>query len=342
MSGDSSKSESNTVTTQTPWAPAAPYLKGSLKSAANLFAQGPAQYTPWSQVQGLDPMQKQAMQGVMDYTNSGDTQKFMNTASGATQDLIRGGNNTQAFAQQGVNQLGGYLGNNRTMDSSKVTNQMAYGDNTNPYLEANTKSALNSMSSNFLQNTLPGMRRQASGDGSFGSSRNEMAEGQALGALDNQMQQKANEMYQADYWNNEQNRVGALGTISQQQNNQAQFNQSMLNQGTQQKLSNQQAGLANYLQTLGMPLNMIQSQLGIGQQQFDQDAAQLKDASNRWNFQQGSGWDNLAKYRALLDPSSKYTATTSNESSSTPSDATGNALATAATLAALYGAYSGT
>lgn len=309
------KEATNTTTVAQPWASAQPYLLQGLQSAANLAAQGPQKYTPWSQVANLDPMQLAAMRGTRNYVNAPGTQGFMNTAANGVQGLISGAlNPLQQMAMQGGGQALGYLTNNNMYDPATATNQMMYGNNQNPYLKNNVDSALRQLSNQFTTQTLPGMRREAIGNNSYGSSRNEMAEGQAGGDLARQMYQTASGLYGQDYNTQQQNAFNALGTAANQQYNQANLTNQLFNAGNQQNLNAQQIGLQNYQNALNMPLQMLQARGQIGQQQQNQNQAAINDAANRWNFNQNSNWSTIQQLASMVNGQAPYGSSTSGQS----------------------------
>lgn len=326
MSGGGGQGSGGTTTQQAyPYAPAMPYILQGMQDAANIFSQGPTQYTPWSQVSGFTPEQLAAQQGIMNYTGSQGTQEYIRNAQGATERQLRGGQNyVQPLMGGAQSQLGGYIGNNQLASNVGALNQLAYGDSTNPYTESQVRSSLDQLSNQFLSNTLPQLRRAAIGQGTYGSSRNALAEGQAGGALEAQMQQAANKANMEAYQTAENNRLGALQQMASQQNQGAQTAYNLLNQGAGTNLENIGQGLGSYIQALSMPLDMYNQQMQVGQAQQAQAQSEIGDATNRWNFQQNAGWDTLAKFKNLIDATSNLGGTSATSSSAPPSNIVGN------------------
>jgi hypothetical protein len=293
---------SNTSTSTQPWAPSQPYLLQGMQAASNLYAQGPQKYTPWSQVANLDPMQQSAMKGITNYTNSAGTHNAMTNAANAAQQLMTGTpNQIQQTAASGMGNLTGSLQNNTMYDPAQATNQMANGNNVNPYTQANVGSALQKMSNNFQMNTLPGMRHQAIGDGTYGSTRNEMAESQAAGSLANDMYGTANQMYGNAYNTAQNNSLTALGTTAQQQQAQNSLTGSLFNNGNNQNLTGQNIGFSNYQNVANMPLAMLQTQGQVGLQQYNQNQQQLGNATNAWNFAQAAPQNSLNQFQNMFN-----------------------------------------
>jgi hypothetical protein len=324
----SSGGSSQTETKQAyPYAPAMPYLLQGMQDAAKIYSQGGAQYTPWSQVAGFTPEQLQANQGILDYTGSNNTNQFVRGVQGATERQVGGGTNysnpLMPTAQQGVSN---YLGNNGLASNAGVLNQMAYGDNQNPYIETQVKSALDQLSNAFLSTTLPSLRRAAVGNNTYGSSRNQLAEGTAAGQLSGQQMDAANKMYMDAYQTGEQNRQGALNQIAGQQNQQAQNAYNLINQGAGTNLANTSQGLANYTQALAMPLDLLNQRLQIGTAQNTQAQNELNDATNRWNFNENSGWDSLAKFKNLIDATSQLGGVSSSTQMNPAPNVVGNVM----------------
>lgn len=314
-------------------------------NAANIYSQGPAQYTPWNQVADFDPFQKSAMNGITNYVNSSGTQNFMNTAANAVNSSISGNpNQTQQVANNGMGQVGGLITNNNLYDPSGALNQMAYGNNMNPYAQANANAAMQKISNNFSMNTLPGMRRNAIGNGTYGSSRNEMAEGMAAGNASNDMYNAASQIHGNAYNTAQSNSLNALGQSAQQQLNQANMTSSLFNSGNNQNLNRQSIGLSNFVNAANMPLQMLEQLGQVGLQQNQNTQNQLNDATNRWNFNQNSAWDNLGRFKQLLDGNAQYggsgTGNTSATSYAPPVNNASNimgALLSAASLASQFG-----
>lgn len=297
----------NSTSVKQPWAPAQPYLKEIMANAAKIYAQGPAQYTPFSQVANFDPLQLSAQNGITNYVNSSGTQNFMNTAANTAQNAISGNpNDTQNVANGGMSNVAGLISNNNMFDPAHALNQMAYGNNMNPYTAQNANAAMQKISNNFSMNTLPGMRRNAIGNGTYGSSRNELSEGLAAGNMANDMYNTSAQIYGNAYNTAQSNSLNALGQSAQQQLNQAGMTNSLFNAGNNQNLNAQSIGLQNFVNSLNMPLSMLEQLGQVGLQQHQQNQNQLNDATNRWNFNQNSNWDNLGRFKQLLDGNAQY------------------------------------
>jgi hypothetical protein len=340
------KQATNSTSVSQPWAPAQPYVMAGMEGAATLASQGPQQYTPFSQVAGFDPMQQQAMNGITNYVNAPGTQQFMNTAGTSAQNLVNGGNSTVSnVANTGVGNTLGYITNNNMYDPAAANNQMAYGDNTNPYLKGNVDSALRDLSNKFQTQTLPGLRHQAIGDGSYGSSRNEMTEGQAGGDLAKQMYDTATGMYSNAFNTQEQNRLNALGISANQQGTQANFNNGLFQTGVGQTFDGRSIGLNNYNNAVMAPLQLLQAQGQVGLQQQNQNQANINDATNRWNFAQNAPWNQVQQFKNMVDPNTTLGGSGSGQSysaqgvpnSNTAALATGGLLSAAGLAASFYG-----
>lgn len=340
MSGGSAPA-TKTVSQAFPYAPAMPYLIQGLQDAAKIYASGPAQYTPWSQVSGFTPYQQQAQQGILDYTGSQAARGLISDTQGATERQVMGGDNySQGLNPYAQSNLSNYLGNNQLASNAGVLNQMAYGDTINPYTESQVQSSLGQLSNKFMTDTLPGLRRAAIGQGTYGSSRNALAEGAAAGNLQSQMQQAANDINMNAYNTSEQNRFDALQQMAQQQNQNAQTAAGLMGQGANTYLNNLGQGLQYYKQALSMPLDMINQQMQVGQAQQGQTQAELADATNRWNFNQNQGWDALAKFKNLIDANNSLGVTSAATTTPPPSQNIGQLAGGLLQAGAMgYGAY---
>ena len=202
--------------------------------------------------------------------------------------------------------LTGYLGNNNTADSADAANRMMYGDNQNPYLKGNVQSALDSLSTQFRNQTLPGLRRTAIGNGTYGSSRNELGEAQAGANMQKQMFDTSAQMYADDYNRTEQNRFGALQNAMRQDQSRMGSIADMLGQGAQNDLNMRSLGLQGMQSALNGPMAMLQAQMDVGNQQYNQSQNELSDATNRWNFDQNAEWENLNNYNQILQGLAGY------------------------------------
>lgn len=315
MSGGSSQptvTSSSSASEASPWAPAAPYLEQAMQNAAKSYAGGPTQYTPWSQVAGFTPQQQSAQSGIQNYITSPGTQQYLQNVGQASSGQLAGGTNYfNPFVGQTQANIAGYVGSNNLQDNADVLNQMAYGEQVNPYLDTQVQGSLQNLSNNFLVNTLPSLRRQAIGEGTYGSSRNALEEGKAAGELATQMQNAANQAYMGDYATQEQNRMNALSQIAQQQQQQFNVGSNVLGNYINTNLANVGQGLSAFPQAIGMPLQQLGQLYQVGADQQTQAQNELADATNRWNYEQNAGWENLAKYAQLINPLASYGQSTS-------------------------------
>lgn len=304
--------DTQTSQTTTPWAPAANYQKQIASESERLYGLGPVQRTPWSQVAHFTPEQLAYQQGTNDYVNSNGVQNSLNNLNGSI-NRLSAPSSLSSVSQYGVPLLNGYMGTNSLADSSEASNRLMYGDTTNPYLEQNVQSALDNLSLNFKNNTLPSLRRGAALDGSFGSSRNELREAQNAAALQKQMFDTSAGMYQDDYNRMEQNRFNATqGALSQRQA-QMDFINRILGQGQVSDLANQDAMLNGMNLSLKTPLALLQKQLDAGNLQYTQDQNELQDATDRWNFNQVAPWENLQRFNGVINDLTGYGGTGSGK-----------------------------
>jgi len=290
--------------TNTPWGSSIPYLGDILSEAQRLNTLGGQSYTPWGQVANQTPDQIVYQTGVRDYVNAPGTQKFMSSGSDAIKNLMTQVGSGGALGQvgnAGAGKLAGLVTNNNLYDPGQATNQMMYGDIINPYLGKNVDAALQSQVQGFNINTLPGLRREAIGDGSYGSTRNMQTEGMAAGALDKQMTDTAGGMYQDAYNTAEGNRINALGIGSDQSITQAKLIQQIMDNASANSLASSGTSISHLPGIINAPLDLLAAQNTAGGQQFNQNQAQLDDATNRFNFDQTQPWDSLAKFAAIIN-----------------------------------------
>jgi hypothetical protein len=288
-------SPSQSSTTVEPWAPMQPYITGGYELAANQYAQGPAQYTPFSQAATLTPDQQAAINGTSDYVNSAGTQQMLNTQSNTVQGLMDGSTNPYGQITGQTNpMLAGYMTNNNLNDVSGGLNRFMYENTGDPGLQHSISNGMEQVNaalggaSGLLQNGSGFGRTIASNIANQGKSD---AGNKALGlGFDNQ----------------NTNRLSAIQIANGINNNKANLAGGLLtNQGSYDNNASN-LGFSQYANALQMPLGLLSQLNDAGGLNQTQAQTQIADAVNRWNFAQQSPYDALAKYAAAINPNKAW------------------------------------
>jgi len=219
---------STTTTTKEPWAEQIPYLTAGFDQASALYNKGVPNYYSGETLAGFSPAQAASQRGTANYVTG--------PRAGAQ----------QAYAEKA--QMGGLTGG---VDTSTFTPMM--------------ESLGRQMQGQLTGKVLPGIRQQMVQYQPGGSSRGDLVQSQAISSANQQMLNKAAEMYQGAY-QGAQSRVpeflrqypstlqapismyGSLGDVGKQQQalNQAAINNAM--QEYQYTAAAPQAALKDYMQ----------------------------------------------------------------------------------------------
>ena len=313
--GQTQTTPTSSTTATLPWGSLQPYLIQGYQEAAKLYSQGPEKYTPWSQVASQTPAQEQAIQGISNYVQSPALQQRMAGAQNVVSGLTSGANNPYAgLTGAGQQNVANYLGQNQLYNPSQGINRFMYQNTQDPTLMATLNKGLGAVSdiTGGLQGQLPmsnisgniaDKMRQATTAGTVANT---------LGAAYNQ--QNVNRMKAADMAN---------------QINRAQFGTSADILGAAGKYGSSATGMG--LQYANPVLSAPQLMLGelnrVGGYQQAQNQAQLADAVNRFNFEQAAPYNNLVRYRNLIqnstNPNWGVTSAQGTQSTWTPSAGNG-------------------
>ena len=235
------------VTTQTtePWDAQKDYLKAGFKQAADIYGKGPADYYPSATLAGFTPSETAAQKGIAGYVTGPRAAGQQSYAEGA---LTRG--------------LSGEI------DLTKFNPMMT---------------ALGSqMQSQLTGKVLPGIRQSMVEYQPGGSSRGDLVQSQAISAANQQMLNKAAEMYGGAYQGAQQRATqwggmypsimnaplstyGALGQVGEQQRGMQQeaINRDMAKY--QYDVTKPQSQLANYMSMISGDYGGTTTQVAPGQ-----------------------------------------------------------------------------
>ncbi|WAK01877.1 hypothetical protein [Methylobacter sp. YRD-M1] len=293
--GPRTQSPSASSETVNPWGPAQPYIKEGYAQAAKLYAQGPQQYTPWSQVTNLTPEQISHVNGVNQYVNSPGTQNLMNYTSNTVRDLMTGANNPYSqITNQVTPALSGYLSNNNLADTAPGINKFMYQNLSDPTLQNTISSSVQQVEDAFggvrdqIQNKYGFSQNIA--DNTFAQGKSDVVNSAFANAFDNQNANRLSAIKMTNAINNQR-----AGIASDLLTNQGQWGNNAAN-----------LGFANYTNAIQQPIGLLGELNKVGGVLQAQDQAQLADASNRWNFYQQAPYDLLAKYAAAINPNKQW------------------------------------
>lgn len=290
-----------------PWAATEPYISAGYQEAAKQYAQGPAQYTPWSQVADLNAISKGAIGGVEQYVTSPELLQKMGGAQQLVGSLLQGGDNPYAgLTGTAQSQLLGQL-SNQPMDPSQGLNRMMYQGTNDPALQAAMLKGgaiageYSPRVRSLLQNPIANKIAQNASD----AARAGIMSNNLANAYDLQNQQ----------------RIQALQTANQMQQAKTGLAGSLL--GAANKYGTQATGMglqyANPM--LNAPLAMLGELNKVGGIQQQANQGQLADATARWNYNQNAPYENLVKFRNMINPNPAWGVT--NTTTTTPGSGQG-------------------
>ena len=159
------------VTTTEPWKEQKPYLEAGFRQAADLYNQGPPSYYEGPTLAGFDPASQTAQRATLGYALGPRPQALQGAAEASLVRGLSGGVNTQVFDPM----------------VSNLADQMK---------------------TNLQMNVLPGIRQNLVQYQPGGGSRGDLVQANAIAAANQQMLNKASEMYAGAY-------QGAQGRVPQ-------------------------------------------------------------------------------------------------------------------------------
>lgn len=277
--GGGNNNEPQTTTTETnPWAPTQGAGKDIINMAGDLFEQSGGINGNWIDFNAP---------GMNDYLSGAYDKLGQNQALGNISNQLGG----LAGGLSGA--LGGALSNLEKASKGYSTYDVQnlrdtfLGDKS-AFLEDQNAAIMSGLKDQQAQ-AVGGIYGAAAGGGNVGSSRTQLATGEATGALSSQAQATMAGLQSQAY---DQSMAAATGQLQAQQ--QAQFQAAQQGFGAAQMGANiygQQAGIENQ-----MNQNMLQA--GLGQYNFDMMQAQMQ--YQNLMGQQNAGWKNLGLYNQMV------------------------------------------
>lgn len=191
--GGATKNSATTTSTQDPWKAQQPYLLAGFQGGANAYQD--AMSNPVYQGQlyaGLDPLQRQAVQGTANFANGMGADAANSTLS-ASMGMMNPSSQGMLNAGQGLIQASSVA-----PTQANIENAGAYANN--PFLNGAIDAASRDVTRNLTENVLPSINRAGSATGNTNSSRTGMAEGIALRGAQDRIGDIASTM-RGDAWN---------------------------------------------------------------------------------------------------------------------------------------------
>lgn len=186
-------SKATQTTTQDPWKVQQPYLLAGFQGASNNYQDAMKNpYYTGDLYAGLDPMQRQAIQGTQAFaTGQGAdaSNALLNTSMGMLNP-----------SSQGMLNAGSGLLNMAMSDPTQANTMAAGAYADNPYLNGAIDAASRDVTRNLTEQVLPGINRLGSATGNTNSSRTGIAEGLALRGAQDRVGDIAATM-RGDAWN---------------------------------------------------------------------------------------------------------------------------------------------
>tara|TARA_R100000306_G_C4360181_1_gene134848 strand:- start:495 stop:1340 length:846 start_codon:yes stop_codon:yes gene_type:complete len=248
------------ATTRTaPWDEQKPYLTAGFEEAGRLYGQGVPDYYPGPTLAGFDPSQTAAQQATLGYA--------MGPRVGALQD---------AAQQVTLGQMQGATPFTGGQMSDLLAGRVDTGANT-PYADLMGKFGTETM--NQLTGTvLPGIRQSLVEYQPGGSSIGNNIQAKAIAAANQQLINKASEMYGSAYDTAQGQRFPAA----------------------QMRLGQQQAGQAAYPSIMGAPLEMYGAVGDVGAQRRAMTQEAINQAQQKYGYDVGKDQTALSQYMANI------------------------------------------
>lgn len=348
---------------------------GLFGTATELFNQGPQSFFPGQTYAGLNPIQRGALGGTVNWLSSPQSMGGYQAAQTVGNRLINSGA-PQIQLPEVPTEAPDYLRSMMGAEAPRVSaGSVTVNQGQNPWLTENLQNLRDTSIQDFQRNLLPSIRAGAQAAGGYGSSRQGIAEGLAMGDLSRNISNAQAGLLGQVYESDANRRLSAETTNAQlaTQANLANASNALASRGLDLDIGRtmadyglnaqqlRQSGLlgAGALNLQGQQLAGNQALAGAG---LLQDAAQIPtqnlagildagtayqtDAQNRINaarerfdFEQQSPWLNLARYQAVLQPNTELGQTQTMNRNSTTTESSGglgSALGSALSLASLF------
>ncbi len=272
---------------------------GILNEAEQLYNSPAPQYFPGSTVPGLNSMQQQ---GIQSNINAGQQMAgYVPGMMGQAQGMM---DQYGQWMQGGGPQIGQEYMN---MMSPGEINAIQGNFEVNPFIEGQADAFGQAAQRQLEQNILPSTTSNALMAGQMGSSRHGIAQGLATANLGQSLQEATANLYGNAWQNAAQNQLtsrgqtlSALGQDRQRGTSAALGNaQNQLSAyGLMPSMMNAYGGMANT--AAGLSMLPGSAMMAGGNMNRNVAQQQLQEEQARWNYEQMSPWDQLARYQGYV------------------------------------------
>lgn len=283
-------SKDKQVTNTGPWAPQQPYIQKGFREASKWYDSGGPQYYEGNTVVDRNPLINQSEDALMNYFGSSGVTGLLDSAQGATQNML--GQGPQGY---------GALFDDPNVGSAY--SQLISGD-PSPYIKDAADAADADMMESFNRNVVPGIRDNMVLSGHYGgSTRSDMMNERAVDDLTENMSQNRANMYQSSY-ENAQNRM--LGGLGQAESARSGIGNESINRYGQ--------GMSGVPGLFDMNQEALSYPGLVGTDRMNYDQRVLDSDIDRWNYNQNLPLSNLQNYMGLIGGNYGNSGTTVNES----------------------------
>lgn len=314
---------------------------GLFGTATELFNQGPQSFFPGQTYAGLNPIQRGALGGTVNWLSSPQSMGGYQAAQTVGNRLINSGA-PQIQLPEVPTEAPDYLRSMMGAEAPRVSaGSVTVNQGQNPWLTEQLGNLREDTTRDFMRSVLPQIRGGSILNGTYGSNRQGIAEGMATEGLSRELGRAQTGLLGQVYESDANRRLSAETTNAQlaTQANLANASNALASRGLDLDIGRtmadyglnaqqlRQSGLlgAGALNLQGQQLAGNQALAGAG---LLQDAAQIPtqnlagifaagneyqtDAQNRidaarerWDFNQTAPWLNLARYQQILQPNTE-------------------------------------
>lgn len=304
-----------------PWAEAIPYLAGDEdKNISGFFQDLYDNY----QSGGFNPLMQGAAGEYRDLLNQRFTSPMFSNITRPGDQAINGMFDTNISPVSNITSPSVNISDARmsmgALDPTTPLQKLLSGRPDNPYLDSMAGGITRRMTRNLQQNVLPGIRGEAIMNGAMGGSRQGIAEGNAIGLMNEDLGNTLSNLYGGAYETAQNRMMGTALPLNDQAVNVAsdnanrnftgqQFNANLGLQNNQQAMMND----ANNFSRRAAGLDMLRGGMNMQDTLYDQ-------FQNLNTQPQNANFGNLQQYAGLLFPGAQLGGTSrgSGTQTSTP------------------------
>jgi len=323
----------NTVQQADPWSGQQPYLTSGFEAAQNRLGSDQPNFFPGNTVAPFNSNELAMQQGVIDYTTGNRPAAMSFGAENAlTGEMLANPYSNPVFnATRGLGEFGqGALQNSANLtgapildeaNASPIMKQMLSGSvQQNPFIGQAIDSFTNDAVGNFQEQVMPALRASQIAYQPGGSSRGDIAAGNAAGQVGRSIADFSNQSYMDAFNSAQQQQMGAAQLMEQSRGQRAQeslgqasgaFNPAL--GGESLITSRLGGGLGAYPTVAQAPVDMMTSLGDVGYGQREMTQQKLDEDINRYQFGQNVEDQKLQNYMNLIQGNYGGTTTASAE-----------------------------